>query len=77
MFNIFQSFDGLPVHFIRYNPDSFKGKKRVSDSERQESLLKVLEQALESSPENGLSVRYMFYDSNVPWFQTVDEKDVL
>ena len=77
MFNIFQSFDGLPVHFIRYNPDNFKGKKRVSDSERQETLLKVLEKSLESPPENGLSVRYLFYDSHIPFFQTIDEQDVL
>jgi hypothetical protein len=57
---------GLPVHFIRYNPDSFSidGKKvRLGEKRRHALLERELKSALAQPPEGGEMVRivHLFY----------------
>ena len=58
---------GLPyMLFIRYNPDSYKGssrgKNKITDSKRQEYLIKFLQEQFENKIECGLFAVYLFYD---------------
>jgi hypothetical protein len=75
MVDLYQAFGGLPVHFIRFNPDPFvcleTGKRTfVPLYKRFNALLSIIT-PLVSDPVNAaaffaefptLSVRYMFYD---------------
>ena len=65
---------GMPVFFLRYNPDNFKKPSgrlaRVSESKRYEILLKALENCLNiplKSDEEFIRIRYLFYDG---WLET-------
>jgi hypothetical protein len=70
MVNLTQTFGGVPIFWIRYNPDSFKfGKKKtdITDSKRQSHLLKWLKWALDKKPQENLAeVMYLFYDKCDP-----------
>ena len=68
MINITQSF-GLPVIFLRYNPDRFKNKNnrksKILKSSRHKLLLEWLKHTFKMKPKNSeefLRVIYMFYD---------------
>jgi len=68
MINITQSF-GLPVIFLRYNPDRFKNKNnkksKILKSTRHKLLLEWLKHTFEMKPKNNeefLRVIYMFYN---------------
>jgi hypothetical protein len=68
---------GLPVHFIRYNPDSFSidGKKvRLGEKRRHALLERELKSALAHAPEGGEMVRivHLFYTCEGP-FATPDD----
>ena len=53
---------GMPyLLFIRYNPDSYKGVK-ITDSKRQQYLVKYLREQFENKTKQGLFVVYLFYD---------------
>lgn len=62
-------FGGLPVHWIRYNPDAFKinGTTRVTKREEREStLLRHLQLALTRPDyEHFITVTYICYDNHV------------
>ena len=68
MVNIGQSFGGVPVYFIRWNPDTFKTHKHRSEglNKRYDILsdfLNSIKDGRHQLPKNGLvSVIYMFYD---------------
>lgn len=71
MFEIVGSI-GMPVFFLRYNPDSFKNidgrKSRISTSKRHDILLRAVKSLLECPPKDEsefIRIRYLFYDG---WF---------
>jgi hypothetical protein len=82
MFEIFQIFQGLPVVFIRYNPDGFRVNQKimkVSDRIRHRILVQWIKKCLrEFQP--GLLVKYLYYDdfseTDIGLIQ-IQEKDVL
>jgi hypothetical protein len=82
MFEIFQIFQGLPVVFIRYNPDGFRVNQKtmkVSDRIRHQTLVQWIKKCLrEFQP--GLWVKYLYYDdfneTDIGLTQ-IQEKDVL
>ena len=61
MMMIFQSFEGLPVTFIRYNPDGYMGDK-VDESKRKEVLIGWVRKLIIEKPEEGCFVKYLFYN---------------
>jgi hypothetical protein len=66
MVNIFQSFGGLHVKFVRYNPDKYKKGGRSHDpaiGTRMNVLHTHLEYALKDEPVSFLSVKHLFYDN--------------
>jgi hypothetical protein len=82
MFEISQSFDGLPCIFIRYNPDAFyrNGKiVKMSPSSRHTILVKWIKKCLREKP-SGFVAKYLFYDdfdeSDVS-FTPITEQDVI
>lgn len=69
MHRVTQSFEGIPVLWIRYNPDTFKlangirsSKTKLSQSDRETHLIEWVERALRRVPTNLLEVVYLFYD---------------
>lgn len=75
MTTISQAYDGLPVRFIRYNPDAYvvgddnAERKNPSFPERATLLRYVLQRAIDEVPNISVSIKYMFYDrrENTPW----------
>ena len=70
MGNIVQSYGGLPVHMIRYNPDSFKvnsfaKKPMYSEKVRLATLATTLKEAFENPnfADNLFTLEYLFYDN--------------
>lgn len=75
MVNLFHAQGGMPIHFIRYNPDAYKrpGQARRQTNEmsakRHQVLLAYLRQALEINPLSQgvlVQVTYLFYDGYQP-----------
>ena len=68
MRNIYHNEGGIPILFIRYNPDSFIGidgkKVNLSQARREELLIKWVKYYMENKPEYFLSVKYLFYDGH-------------
>ena len=66
MKNIYMNEGGIPIIFIRYNPDNFKDDKnktkRLSQSKREEILIKWLNKYKNEGLKYNLSVNYLFYD---------------
>lgn len=66
--DIFNSYGGSAVVFIRYNPDTptFPNKQREGfiDSYRKEVLFSVLRQAMNTVPEHHLTVHRVFYPND-------------
>ncbi len=66
MINITQTFGGLPVFWIRYNPDSFimpnKQKSSISQLKRELHLLDWIHWSMKTVPTNLAEVIYLFYD---------------
>lgn len=78
MINISQSYGGIPVYFIRWNPDHYapgtpesivKRHKRVAD------MLIEIRDSLTELPEAFLCVTYLYYDgwSSIPSWETILE----
>jgi hypothetical protein len=66
MVNIFQSFGGIPVKFVRYNPDKYKKNGRSLNpaiGTRMNVLQTHLEYALNDKPVSPLSVKHLFYNN--------------
>ncbi len=67
MKNIFMSFGGTPVVFIRYNPHPHKenGKTvKVPQSKKEETLVKWVRYLKDIEPTELCSVVYLYYDEN-------------
>lgn len=66
MVEISQIFQGIPVVWIRYNPDGFKDKSNkptsVSDRKRHEVLIQWIKKAIRTKWEDGIYVKYLFYN---------------
>ena len=65
MKNIYHAEGGIPVIFIRYNPDNFRvgGKRQnLSQAKREELLIKWCKYYEDKIPESPLMVNYLFYD---------------
>ena len=68
--DLVQTYGGLPVHMIRYNPDSFKlcsatKRKNYSQKARLSTLAKALKDAFDNIDfaENLFTLQYLFYDN--------------
>lgn len=67
MIEIYQEYGGIPIHFIRFNPDKYKtiGKQETLKT-RLTKLCAVIKQIKRSKDffirHPHLSVRYMYYD---------------
>lgn len=65
MINIYNSYGGLPVVFVRYNPDDFKinGKVRKINREKKENTLVLwMRDAIQEIPKYNCQIVYLFYD---------------
>ena len=66
MKNIYMNEGGIPIVFIRYNPDNFvddnKKRQQLSQAKREELLIKWLKKYKEEGVKYSLSVNYLFYD---------------
>ena len=68
--NIVQGFGGIPVHLVRFNPDTFKLngviQRHVDEEYRFKLLTDVLQKAFSNLEfaENLLTVQYLFYNNN-------------
>lgn len=82
MFEIAQSFDGLPVVFLRYNPDNYKVNgvlEKYAVDKKEKLLVKWVKKCLNEKME-GFKVKYLFYDeflTSDDSFKDIKEKDVL
>ncbi len=66
MINITQTFGGLSVFWIRYNPDNFKTDKKIiqiSDFKKHQHLLDWLHLSFKRNMTTLSEVVYLFYDS--------------
>lgn len=69
--DIVQSYGGIPIHMIRFNPDAFrlkginKTKRNCKETYRFEILKKVLESALRKNDfaKDILTIEWLFYDN--------------
>jgi hypothetical protein len=65
MYNLSSEFDGLPLVFIRYNPDSYRVDGKVAktpDQQRHDTLIRWVNKCIQDVPESGIWVKYLFYD---------------
>jgi hypothetical protein len=66
MKNIFNDSGGIPIIFIRYNPDSFldinNKRQKLPQVKREELLVKWIKLYMNQIPKHHLSVKYLFYD---------------
>jgi len=82
MFEIAQSFDGLPVVFLRYNPDNYKVNGvlgKYATSKRHDLLVKWIRKCLRERID-GFNVKYLFYDEfseTDSSFKDIKEEDVV
>jgi hypothetical protein len=82
MFEISQSFDCIPVTWIRYNPDNFRVQGKMAKytiKRRQELLIKLVRKCIREKSE-GVRVKYLFYNNfseSDDSFVTLTESDVL
>lgn len=66
MTNITQTFGGVPVLWIRYNPDKFKNPDKtystISDNKREKHLLEWVKYARDNVPTEFQQVIHLFFD---------------
>ena len=76
MVNIGQSFGGLPVYFIRFNPDGYMGGDAplLERYKMLECLLRSMQEGRAELPKALTSVTYLFFDG---WQGYVEAWDVL
>ena len=58
---------GMPVTFIRYNPDVYepaKGQRRMNRPQREKKLIEWVQYAIEHPPQAVANVMYLFYDDH-------------
>ena len=67
---------GMPVRFIRYNPDAYepvKGQRKVKLEQREKKLVEYVKYAIQNSPKDIANVLYLFYDEYDTTIQTWDK----
>ena len=67
MINLFQDFGGLPVVFVRFNPDGYtdnNGKRHQYTKSREIRLLHTLNSLMLYQPKDMLSVVYLYYNED-------------
>jgi hypothetical protein len=67
---------GMPVRFIRYNPDAYepvKGQRKIKLEQREKKLLEYVNYAIKHSPDEIANVLYLFYDGYDTTIQTWDK----
>jgi hypothetical protein len=69
---------GMPVRWIRYNPDmyeSLKGQRQVIIEKREKKLIEYVKWAMKHPPQDISNVLYLFYDeydtTNQPWLSLI------
>jgi hypothetical protein len=67
MINIGQSFGGVPVYFIRWNPDEYSTDKKTQDSLKKRytlvgDLIRDIRDGIHTLPNALVSALYMYYD---------------
>jgi hypothetical protein len=66
MVEISQIFQGIPVVWIRYNPDTFKDNMnktaKIPTQKRHETLVQWIKKAIRMTWSNGIHVKHLFYD---------------
>ena len=62
MVNVSQSFGGVPVVFVRYNPDEYQGRKNESLAQRMKVVERWLGHLRSNPPASFLSFVQLFYD---------------
>jgi Holliday junction resolvase len=66
MRNVYRSFEGKPVVFVRFNPDIFRDSKGtiapVPQKEKEEMLVSWVKTLRKTIPKNPLSVLYLYYN---------------
>jgi hypothetical protein len=84
MYQISTVFQGTPIVFLRYNPDTYKdseGKKgSVPNKKRHDTLVRWVKKCLRMKWEQGIHVKYLFYDGYDETdgnFHTIMEADVV
>jgi hypothetical protein len=77
MVNIGQSFGGMPVYFIRFNPDEYKPHNKKAECEKIGNRYKLVESVIDSIlkhrvlvPTALVSALYLYYDG---WNKYTDE----
>ena len=78
MYNIYQSL-GLPVHFLRYNPDKFKLNNvniSVHKKERLNVLKHIFSEKIQKIP-NNITATKLFYDGNDGFISNMDVDKVI
>ena len=77
MINITQTYGGVPIFWIRYNPDAFRLpnalKGTISENKREGHLLEWIRWSMHHSPKNLAEVLHLFYDGCE---ELVGEKDI-
>ena len=78
MINIFQDNGGMPVIFIRYNPDGFidKNGTKIKESfyKRRQRIIETMKYYMTNIPKDLFTVVHMYYneDNSENHIQTVD-----
>ena len=65
MYNLAHEFDGLPVIYLRYNPDTYRvdGKlTKTPDKQRHDIFIKWVKKCISESIPEGIHVKYLFFD---------------
>jgi hypothetical protein len=66
MYQIGTIFQGSPIVFLRYNPDSYKDvtdkKGAVPNKKRHDVLVRWVKKCIRAKWEHGIHVKYLFYD---------------
>lgn len=72
---------GMPVFFLRYNPDDFKKPSgrmaKIIEQKRHEILLRALDHCLKMPPKSEkefIRIRYLFYDG---WIETDTDYEII
>lgn len=66
MYQIASVFQGMPIVFLRYNPDGYKdadgAKAKMPPKRRHDILIRWVKQCLRKKWDKGIHVKYLFYD---------------
>jgi hypothetical protein len=67
MITVFNDVGGLPIVFVRYNPDAYhdhNGKHVKTKTGREKRLISTIKSCLQHEPTTLLSCVYLYYDGD-------------